>query len=105
MMMTSGAVATFLLGWSVDTGACLASYQIDIVLRCMMMTSGAVATFLLGWSVATGGWLASYQIDIVLRCMMMTSGAVVKYSGHGLRTGADVLRAVAEAGVLAGYDK
>jgi solute carrier family 25 (mitochondrial adenine nucleotide translocator), member 4/5/6/31 len=59
--------ATFVLGWSVATGGCLASYQFDIVLCCMMMTSGAVATFLLGCSVVTGGCLASYPIDIVLR--------------------------------------
>lgn len=80
-----------------------------------------LASFLLGWSITTGAGLASYPIDTVRRRMMMTSGEAVKYSGsfdcfnqiikkEGARSlfkgaGANILRAVAGAGVLAGYDR
>jgi len=79
------------------------------------------ATFLLGWAITIGAGLASYPIDTVRRRMMMTSGEAVKYSSsmqafsaivakEGTKSlfkgaGANVLRAVAGAGVLAGYDK
>ncbi|KAM7523842.1 hypothetical protein LguiA_013744 [Lonicera macranthoides] len=65
--------------------------------------------------------LASYPIDTVRRRMMMTSGEAVKYKSSldafsqivkkkGAKSlfkgaGANILRAVAGAGVLAGYDK
>lgn len=71
--------------------------------------------------ITNGAGLASYPIDTVRRRMMMTSGEAVKYSGsfqcfsiilkkEGPKSlfkgaGANVLRAVAGAGVLAGYDK
>lgn len=80
-----------------------------------------LASFLLGWSITTGAGLASYPIDTVRRRMMMTSGEAVKYSGsldcfnqvikkEGVKSlfkgaGANILRAVAGAGVLAGYDQ
>lgn len=80
-----------------------------------------LATFLLGWAVTTGAGLASYPIDTVRRRMMMTSGTAVKYSSsmaafseiiknEGARSlfkgaGANILRAIAGAGVLSGYDK
>ncbi|KAI9310516.1 ADP,ATP carrier protein [Dichotomocladium elegans] len=80
-----------------------------------------LATFLLGWAVTTGAGLASYPIDTVRRRMMMTSGQAVKYSSsfaafqeiiakEGARSlfkgaGANILRAIAGAGVLSGYDK
>ncbi|CDS10290.1 Putative ADP,ATP carrier protein,mitochondrial [Lichtheimia ramosa] len=80
-----------------------------------------LATFLLGWAVTTGAGLASYPIDTVRRRMMMTSGTAVKYSSsmaafseiiknEGYRSlfkgaGANILRAIAGAGVLSGYDK
>ena len=80
-----------------------------------------LATFLLGWSITIGAGLASYPIDTIRRRMMMTSGAAVKYrsSMHAFSeivkvegtkslfkgAGANILRAVAGAGVLAGYDQ
>jgi len=80
-----------------------------------------LANFLLGWGITIGAGLASYPIDTVRRRMMMTSGEAVKYksSAHAFAeivkkegykslfkgAGANVLRAVAGAGVLAGYDK
>ncbi|MED6223003.1 ADP/ATP carrier protein aac3 [Stylosanthes scabra] len=79
------------------------------------------ASFILGWGITIGAGLASYPIDTVRRRMMMTSGEAVKYSGsldafkqiiakEGAKSlfkgaGANILRAVAGAGVLAGYDK
>ncbi|OIS99189.1 PREDICTED: ADP,ATP carrier protein 1, mitochondrial-like [Nicotiana attenuata] len=79
------------------------------------------ASFLLGWGITIGAGLASYPIDTVRRRMMMTSGEAVKYKGsldafsqiikkEGAKSlfkgaGANILRAVAGAGVLAGYDK
>ncbi|KAL3583272.1 hypothetical protein D5086_014333 [Populus alba] len=79
------------------------------------------ASFLLGWGITIGAGLASYPIDTVRRRMMMTSGEAVKYKssldafkqiiknegGKSLfkGAGANILRAVAGAGVLAGYDK
>ena len=79
-----------------------------------------LATFLLGWAVTTGAGLASYPIDTIRRRMMMTSGAAVKYDSslHAFReivakegtkslfkgAGANILRAIAGAGVLSGYD-
>lgn len=77
-------------------------------------------SFLLGWVVTVSAGLLSYPIDTIRRRMMMTSGQAVKYKGSidcGLtimRTegfmslmkgaGANVLRGVAGAGVLAGFD-
>ena len=79
------------------------------------------ASFALGWLITIGASLASYPIDTVRRRMMMTSGEAVKYKSYldsfnhimkkeGARSlfkgaGANILRAVAGAGVLAGYDK
>ncbi|KAJ9067713.1 hypothetical protein DSO57_1036373 [Entomophthora muscae] len=83
--------------------------------------SSLAASFMLGWGITIGAGLASYPIDTVRRRMMMTSGAAVKYDSslHCFQTiiknegvkslfkgaGANVLRAVAGAGVLSGYDK
>jgi len=80
-----------------------------------------VASFFLGWAITIGAGLASYPLDTVRRRMMMTSGEAVKYSSsyaafkeivakEGYKSlfkgaGANILRAVAGAGVLAGYDK
>jgi len=79
------------------------------------------ASFLLGWCITTGAGLASYPIDTVRRRMMMTSGEAVKYksslhafsqiiANEGVKSlfkgaGANILRAIAGAGVLAGYDQ
>ncbi|KAG2189286.1 hypothetical protein INT44_004428 [Umbelopsis vinacea] len=90
-----------------------------------------LVNFALGWAVTTGAglvawltfcpFLASYPIDTVRRRMMMTSGAAVKYDSslHCFRevvknegykslfkgAGANILRAIAGAGVLSGYDQ
>lgn len=78
-------------------------------------------SFLLGWAVTVTAGLMSYPIDTVRRRMMMTSGQAVKYKGsidctmqimknEGFMSmmkgaGANILRGVAGAGVLAGFDK
>ena len=80
-----------------------------------------IVTFLLGWGVTVTAGLASYPIDTIRRRMMMTSGEGQKYAGsidcgrkilasEGFKSffkgaGANVLRGVAGAGVLALYDK
>jgi len=77
--------------------------------------------FLLGWGVTVTAGLMSYPIDTIRRRMMMTSGGGVKYKGSidcGMQilknegfmsmmkgAGANILRGVAGAGVLAGFDK
>ncbi|KAI3796725.1 hypothetical protein L1987_39404 [Smallanthus sonchifolius] len=79
------------------------------------------ASFALGWFITNGAGLASYPIDTVRRRMMMTSGQAVKYKSsmdalkqilknEGPKSlfkggGANILRAIAGAGVLSGYDK
>jgi len=79
-----------------------------------------IATFLLGWGVTVGSGLASYPIDTVRRRMMMTAGTGTSYNGsidcaqqilknEGFMSmmkgaGANVLRGVAGAGVLSGFD-
>jgi len=79
------------------------------------------AKFLIGWAITIAAGLASYPLDTVRRRMMMTSGEAVKYrsSMHCMTSivakegvsslfkgaGANVLRAIAGAGVLAGYDQ
>jgi len=84
--------------------------------------AGVGISFLLGWAVTVTAGLMSYPIDTVRRRMMMTSGGSgVKYNGsmdcfmqvcrnEGFMSlmkgaGANVLRGVAGAGVLAGFDK
>lgn len=85
------------------------------------LSDSFLASFLLGWGITIGAGLASYPLDTVRRRMMMTSGEAVKYksSAHAFSeivknegtkslfkgAGANILRAVAGAGVLAGYDK
>lgn len=80
-----------------------------------------IINFLLGWGVTVGAGLASYPIDTIRRRMMMTSGEAVKYNGsidcaiqilknEGVKSyfkgaGANILRGVAGAGVLALYKK
>ncbi|GFR51133.1 hypothetical protein Agub_g13487 [Astrephomene gubernaculifera] len=85
------------------------------------LANNFLASFLLGWGITIGAGLASYPIDTIRRRMMMTSGAAVKYNSsfhcfqeivknEGTKSlfkgaGANILRAVAGAGVLAGYDQ
>jgi solute carrier family 25 (adenine nucleotide translocator) protein 4/5/6/31 len=82
--------------------------------------SGVTASFVLGYAVTVTSGLISYPADTVRRRMMMTSGEAVKYSGsidcffQILRkegpsslfkgAGANILRGVAGAGVLSGFD-
>jgi len=85
------------------------------------MKDSFLGSFLLGWSITIGAGLASYPLDTVRRRMMMTSGQAVKYrsslhafseivKNEGVNSlfkgaGANILRAIAGAGVLAGYDQ
>jgi len=78
-------------------------------------------SFCLGYAVTVAAGLASYPLDTIRRRMMMTSGEAVKYSSsiqcaqiilknEGFKSffkgaGANILRGVAGAGVLAGFDK
>lgn len=82
--------------------------------------AGLLASFCLGYGVTVGSGLMSYPIDTIRRRMMMTSGQAVKYKGafdcagqvirsEGFMSlmkgaGANVLRGVAGAGVLSGFD-
>uniref|UniRef100_A0A2P2I6A7 ADP/ATP translocase n=1 Tax=Hirondellea gigas TaxID=1518452 RepID=A0A2P2I6A7_9CRUS len=82
--------------------------------------AGVGQSFLLGYGVTITAGLISYPIDTVRRRMMMTSGEAVKYKGavdcasqvlkrEGATSffkgaGANILRGVAGAGVLAGFD-
>lgn len=83
--------------------------------------AGLVVSFLLGYGVTVSAGLLSYPIDTIRRRMMMTSGQAVKYKGsidctvqiiknEGFMSlmkgaGANILRGMAGAGVLAGFDK
>jgi len=83
--------------------------------------AGVFSSFMLGYAVTVTAGLCSYPIDTVRRRMMMTSGEAVKYAGsvdctiqvfknEGVRSfykgaGANILRGMAGAGVLAGFDK
>jgi len=84
------------------------------------MKDSFLASFFLGWGITIGAGLASYPLDTIRRRMMMTSGEAVKYSSsldcgrqimakEGIGSffkgaGANILRGVAGAGVLAGFD-
>jgi len=83
--------------------------------------AGVLSSFALGYAVTVTSGLISYPIDTIRRRMMMTSGQAVKYKGsidctvqilknEGFMSmmkgaGANILRGVAGAGVLAGFDK
>ncbi|KAF9324235.1 ADP/ATP carrier protein [Linnemannia elongata] len=80
-----------------------------------------IASFILGFGVTNLASFVAYPIDTIRRRMMMTSGEAVKYKSsfdcysqivkkEGYKSlfkgaGANVLRAIAGAGVLAGYDQ
>merc|ERR1711881_424779 len=82
--------------------------------------AGVGLSFILGWAITVTAGLISYPIDTIRRRMMMTSGAAVKYKNSmdcGIQViknegfmslmkgaGANILRGVAGAGVLAGFD-
>eukprot|EP00468_Gymnochlora_sp_CCMP2014_P011018 CAMPEP_0167755258 /NCGR_PEP_ID=MMETSP0110_2-20121227/8723_1 /TAXON_ID=629695 /ORGANISM="Gymnochlora sp., Strain CCMP2014" /LENGTH=305 /DNA_ID=CAMNT_0007641223 /DNA_START=213 /DNA_END=1130 /DNA_ORIENTATION=+ len=80
-----------------------------------------MVNFAVGYAVTVIAGLLSYPIDTIRRRMMMTSGQAVKYAGpfdcalqiykaEGMSSffkgaGANILRGVAGAGVLAGFDE
>jgi solute carrier family 25 (adenine nucleotide translocator) protein 4/5/6/31 len=82
--------------------------------------AGLLLSFCLGYGVTVTSGLMSYPIDTIRRRMMMTSGTGVHYKSSidcGLQimknegfmslmkgAGANILRGVAGAGVLAGFD-
>jgi len=83
-------------------------------------SAGFAVSFALGYAVTVTAGLASYPIDTIRRRMMMTSGQAVKYKGsvdcavqivkkEGVSSlfkgaGANILRGMAGAGTLAGFD-
>jgi solute carrier family 25 (adenine nucleotide translocator) protein 4/5/6/31 len=83
--------------------------------------AGLALSFLLGYGVTVTSGLISYPVDTIRRRMMMTSGQAVKYKGamdcmfqivrsEGTSSlfkgaGANILRGIAGAGVLSGFDK
>ncbi|KAI3626718.1 hypothetical protein GLX27_001624 [Malassezia furfur] len=85
------------------------------------LSKNFLASFLLGWVVTTSAGLASYPLDTIRRRMMMTSGGTVHYKSmldaassivakEGMRSlfkgaGANILRGIAAAGTISGYDK
>jgi len=93
----------------------------DTVRPMMPEGGGALTSFALGYAVTVSAGLASYPIDTIRRRMMMTSGQAVKYSGsldctmqilknEGIPSffkgaGANILRGMAGAGTLAGFDE
>ncbi|KAK7521248.1 mitochondrial carrier domain-containing protein [Phyllosticta citricarpa] len=80
-------LASFLLGWSVTTGAGIASYPLDTIRRRMMMTSGEAVKY-------------SSSMDAA-RQIVAKEGVKSLFKGAG----ANILRGVAGAGVLSIYDQ
>ncbi|KAJ5487298.1 mitochondrial ADP/ATP carrier [Penicillium desertorum] len=80
-------LASFLLGWTVTTGAGVASYPLDTVRRRMMMTSGEAVKY-------------NSSMDAA-RQIVAKEGVKSLFKGAG----ANILRGVAGAGVLSIYDK
>jgi solute carrier family 25 (adenine nucleotide translocator) protein 4/5/6/31 len=80
-------LASFLLGWTVTTGASTASYPLDTVRRRMMMTSGQAVKY-------KGSFDAFTKI-------VAAEGVLSLFKGCG----ANILRGVAGAGVISLYDQ
>jgi len=92
----------------------------DTVMPILGNQTPLLARFAVGYVVTVVAGLASYPIDTIRRRMMMTSGTGVKYNGsldcavqiwkkEGIKSyfkgaGANILRGIAGAGVLAGFD-
>jgi len=92
----------------------------DTVMPILGDSTPLTVRFAVGYVVTVVAGLASYPIDTIRRRMMMTSGSGAKYSGswdcavqigkkEGVKSyfkgaGANILRGVAGAGVLAGFD-
>lgn len=79
--------AKFMFAWTVTVLAGLASYPLDTVRRRMMMTSGEAVKY--------NGWIHCAAV------IMKTSGVGAFFKGAG----ANILRGLAGAGALWGYDK
>jgi len=80
-------LASFLLGWTVTTGAGIASYPLDTIRRRMMMTSGEAVKYKSSMDAA--------------RKIVAAEGVKSLFKGAG----ANILRGVAGAGVLSIYDR
>ncbi|OMP87056.1 ADP,ATP carrier protein [Diplodia seriata] len=80
-------LASFLLGWTVTTGAGIASYPLDTVRRRMMMTSGEAVKY-------------KSSLDAAKQ-IVANEGFKSLFKGAG----ANILRGVAGAGVLSIYDQ
>lgn len=80
-------LASFLLGWTVTTGASTASYPLDTVRRRMMMTSGQAVKY-------KGAFDCAKQV-------IAAEGVKSLFKGCG----ANILRGVAGAGVISLYDQ
>jgi len=80
-------LASFLLGWTVTTGAGIASYPLDTIRRRMMMTSGEAVKY-------------KSSIDAAQK-IIAAEGVKSLFKGAG----ANILRGVAGAGVLSIYDQ
>ncbi|KAF7172807.1 hypothetical protein CNMCM5623_004943 [Aspergillus felis] len=80
-------LASFLLGWTVTTGAGIASYPLDTIRRRMMMTSGEAVKYKSSMDAA--------------RQIIAREGVKSLFKGAG----ANILRGVAGAGVLSIYDQ
>eukprot|EP00488_Nonionellina_sp_1-RS-2012_P001121 TRINITY_DN1776_c0_g1_i2.p1 TRINITY_DN1776_c0_g1~~TRINITY_DN1776_c0_g1_i2.p1 ORF type:complete len:138 (-),score=31.04 TRINITY_DN1776_c0_g1_i2:272-685(-) len=92
----------------------------DTIRPMLPESSPFLVTFGIGYAVTVSAGLLSYPIDTIRRRMMMTSGQAVKYSGsldcarqilanEGFMSlmkgaGANILRGMAGAGTLAGFD-
>jgi len=80
-------LASFLLGWTVTTGAGIASYPLDTIRRRMMMTSGEAVKY-------------KSSLDAASK-IIRAEGVASLFKGAG----ANILRGVAGAGVLSIYDQ
>ena len=100
-------LASFLLGWTVTTGAGIASYPLDTIRRRMMMTSGEVSKHLATSvekirAILTSSQAVKYKSSVdAARQIIAAEGVKSLFKGAG----ANILRGVAGAGVLSIYDQ
>ncbi len=99
-------LASFLLGWTVTTGAGIASYPLDTIRRRMMMTSGEVS--IQSDRSLPVGLLTSYRQAVKYKSSLDAGRQII--AKEGIRSlfkgaGANILRGVAGAGVLSIYDQ
>lgn len=98
-------LASFALGWTVTTGAGIASYPLDTIRRRMMMTSGEVSKNVLPRAklqLLTTPQAVKYKSTMdAARQIVAAEGFKSLFKGAG----ANILRGVAGAGVLSIYDQ